>query len=85
MAEMSKKEIRDFLMQGTLTGKLATVKQDGSSHVVPIWFVLDDDDKGANKNNRAAADIVFTTNSTSVKAKNMLRDHRVSICVDVPH
>lgn len=30
MAEMSKKEIRDFLMQGTLTGKLATVKPDGS-------------------------------------------------------
>jgi len=25
MAEMSKKEIRKFLMQGTLTGKLATV------------------------------------------------------------
>ena len=44
---MSKKEIRDFLMQGTLTGKLATVKQDGSSHVVPIWFVLDDN---GNKN-----------------------------------
>jgi PPOX class probable F420-dependent enzyme len=77
MAEMSKKEIRDFLMQGTLTGKLATVKHDGSSHVVPIWFVLDD---GGNKNR--AADIVFTTDSTSVKAKNMLRDHRVSICVD---
>lgn len=33
MAEMSKKEIRDFLMQGTLTGKLATVKPDGSREV----------------------------------------------------
>jgi PPOX class probable F420-dependent enzyme len=82
MAEMSKKEIRNFLMQGTLTGKLATVKQDGSSHVVPIWFVLDDDDNGANTNNRAAADIVFTTNSSTLKAKNILRDQRVSICVD---
>ena len=36
MAEMSKKEIRKFLMQGTFTGKLATVKKDGSSHIVPI-------------------------------------------------
>jgi hypothetical protein len=36
MAEMSKKEIRDFLMQGAFTGKLATVKSDGSSHVVPF-------------------------------------------------
>lgn len=30
-----------FLMKGTFTGKLATVKEDGSSHVVPIWFVLE--------------------------------------------
>jgi hypothetical protein len=41
MAEMSKGEISTFLMQGTFTGKLATVKKDVSSHVVPIWFILD--------------------------------------------
>lgn len=76
MTEMSKDEIRNFLTQGTLTGKLATVKQDGSSHVVPIWFVLD---KGENDIN---SDIIFTTSSTSVKAKNIQRDNRVSICVD---
>lgn len=28
MAEMSKKEIRKFLIQGTLTGKLGTVKKE---------------------------------------------------------
>jgi nitroimidazol reductase NimA-like FMN-containing flavoprotein (pyridoxamine 5'-phosphate oxidase superfamily) len=38
---MSKKEIEKFLMHGTFTAKLATVKKDGSPHVVPIWFVLD--------------------------------------------
>ena len=38
---MSKKEIRQFLMHGTFTAKLATVKKDGSHHVVPIWFMLD--------------------------------------------
>ena len=38
---MSNKEIKKFLMQGTLTGKLGTVKKDGSSHVVPIWFTVD--------------------------------------------
>ena len=76
MTEMSKDEIRNFLTQGTLTGKLATVKQDGSSHVVPIWFVLD---KGENDIN---SDIIFTTSSISVKAKNIQRDNRVSICVD---
>jgi nitroimidazol reductase NimA-like FMN-containing flavoprotein (pyridoxamine 5'-phosphate oxidase superfamily) len=62
MTEMSKAQIGRFLIQGTFTGKLATVKKDGSSHVVPIWFVLDD-------GNRNSADIVFTTNSSSVKAK----------------
>jgi nitroimidazol reductase NimA-like FMN-containing flavoprotein (pyridoxamine 5'-phosphate oxidase superfamily) len=41
MTEMSKKEIEKFLMRGTFTAKLATVKKDGSPHVVPIWFVLD--------------------------------------------
>ena len=41
MTEMSKAETRRFIMQGTFTGKLATVKEDGSSHVVPIWFVMD--------------------------------------------
>ena len=76
MTEMSKKEIRDFLMEGTFTGKLATVKKDGSSHIVPIWFVLDDSDNDNIDN------IVFTTNSMSVKAKNIQYNNRVSICVD---
>jgi PPOX class probable F420-dependent enzyme len=84
MTEMSKAEIGRFLMQGTFTGKLATVKKDGSSHVVPIWFVLD------NRNNNSSSrgggkigrDIILTTGDTSVKAQNIQRDNRVSICVD---
>jgi PPOX class probable F420-dependent enzyme len=77
MTEMSKAEIAGFLMQGTFTGKLATVKKDGSSHVVPIWFVLDNG-KGRTK----VGDIIFTTGETSVKANNIQRDNRVSICID---
>lgn len=77
MTEMSKTEISRFLMQGTFTGKLATVKKDGSSHVVAIWFVLD------NGNTRGkVGNIIFTTGDTSVKANNIQRDNRVSICVD---
>ncbi len=74
MAEMSKKEITKFIMQNTLTGKLATVKKDGSPHVVPIWFILDDIDN--------SDDIIFTTGSTSVKARNIQRNDRVCICID---
>ena len=78
MTEMSKAEIGRFLMQGTFTGKLATVKKDGSSHVVPIWFVLDN----RNSRGRKIGDIILTTGDTSVKAQNIQRDNRVSICID---
>lgn len=55
MTEMSKAETRRFVMQGTFTGKLATVKKDGSSHVVPVWFVMD------NTNSKpGGGDIIFT-------------------------
>ena len=71
MTEMSKAEVPRFLTQGTFTGKLATVKKDGSPHVVPVWFVLDDEDN-----------IIFGTEISSVKGKNILRDPRISICID---
>ena len=74
---MSKAEIVKFLMQGTLTGKIATVKKDGSSHVAPIWFVLD---KGNSKGR--IGNVIFTTGSASVKAENIQRYNRVSVCVD---
>ena len=40
MTEMSKKEIIGFLMQNTFTGN-CYLRKEGGSHVVPIWFVLD--------------------------------------------
>jgi PPOX class probable F420-dependent enzyme len=77
MTEMSKAEIGRFLMKGTFTGKLATVKEDGSAHVVPIWFVLE-----KKKSRDRVGNIIFTTGSTSVKANNIQRDNRISICID---
>ena len=43
MAEMTREEFRRFLSYRTFTGKLATVRKNGSPHVVSIWFVLDED------------------------------------------
>ena len=63
-------ECRNFLLSGTRTGKLATVRTDGRPHVIPVWFELDGDT------------IIFTTWHTSVKATNMRRDARVCLCVD---
>ena len=70
MKKMTSDEARAFLLHGTRTGKLATVRKDGRSHVAPIWFLLDGDD------------LLFNTWHESVKAKNMRRDNRVSFCVD---
>ena len=76
MSEMSRMQIRKFLNKGTFTGKLATVKKDGSSHVVPIWFVLD-----YRNNEDKIGTIFFTTFVRSVKAENIQRDNRISICI----
>jgi PPOX class probable F420-dependent enzyme len=70
MRRMTKAEYKKFLLEGTKTGNIATVKKDGSPHVVPIWFYLDGDE------------LVFTTGEESVKAKNMKRDPRVCVSVD---
>jgi len=77
MSEMSKTQIRRFLNKGTFTGKLATVKKDGSSHVVPIWFVLDYRNNEDNLGN-----IYFTTFIGSVKAENIQRDNRICMSID---
>jgi PPOX class probable F420-dependent enzyme len=85
MTAMSKEEIEKFLMQGTFTGKLATTKKDGSSHVVPIWFVFDSnnsDGRVSEAEKEGYDDIIFTTSSGSAKARNIQRENRVSICVD---
>lgn len=71
MAEkMTEEQWRAFVSQGTRTGKLSTVRADGSPHVAPIWFVLDGDD------------LVFNTAKDSVKGRNLTRDGRVALCVD---
>lgn len=59
-----------LLLERPRTAKLATVRADGRPHVAPIWFDRDGDA------------LVFTTWHASVKARNMRRDPRVSLCVD---
>jgi len=70
MQDMKPEEARAFLSAGTRTGKLATVRADGRPHVAPVWFVLDGES------------LVFMTQASSVKGRNLLRDPRVSLSVD---
>jgi PPOX class probable F420-dependent enzyme len=70
MQEMTAEEYRSFMLDHARTATLATVRADGSPHVAPIWFDLDGDT------------VVFTTGETTLKARNMRRDPRVSLGVD---
>lgn len=73
MKEMDNEQIKNFLRYGTFTAKICTIGKDGSPHVVPVWFLVEED-KGMS--------ILFTTYHKSVKAKYLLTDPRVSLCVD---
>ncbi len=63
-------EQKAFLLHGTRTGKLATVRKDGRPHVAPIWFVLDGDT------------LIFNTGEDTVKGTGVRRDPRIALCVD---
>jgi PPOX class probable F420-dependent enzyme len=67
---MAPEEYRAFMLEGTRTAKLATVRADGRPHLAPVWFLLDGER------------IVFTTWHQTVKAANLRRDPSVSLCVD---
>ena len=52
------------------TAKLGIVGKDGAPHVSPVWIALDGEA------------IIFMTHQNSLKGKAILRDGRVSICLD---
>jgi PPOX class probable F420-dependent enzyme len=68
-AEMTLDARRAFLTEGTRTAVLATTREDGRPHAVPIALVLDDD-------------VLFLTNAETVKGRDLLRDPRVTLVVD---
>lgn len=67
---MDDAERRTFLMEGTRTGKLGTVRADGRPHVAAVWFVLDGDD------------LIFMTGAGTLKGRNLRRDPRATLYVD---
>src|SRR3954454_20070687 len=70
MRRMTEHEWRAFVMDGTRTAKVATAREHGRPHVVPVWFVLD------------GGDVVFTTGASSVKGRALRRDPYACLCVD---
>ena len=71
MASLGDPAVRDFLSQGTRTGKLSWLSASGRPLVAPVWFVVDGDG------------LVFNTNKDTAKGRALARDPRVSLCVDL--
>ena len=71
MTSLSDPRVREFLGEGTRTGKVAFTAADGRALVAPVWFVLDGDD------------LVFNTAARTAKGRALTRDPRVSVCVDL--
>jgi PPOX class probable F420-dependent enzyme len=67
---MTPDETRAFLLAGTRTAALATVRADGRPHVAPVWFTLDGND------------LLFNTGESTIKGANLRRDARVALMVD---
>ena len=57
-------------LEGKYFGKLATVMKDGSPHVTPIWYMVDD------------GKVIVNTTRSRVKYFNIKRDSRVCFLVD---
>jgi PPOX class probable F420-dependent enzyme len=64
-------EVRDFLRQGTRTGKLGYLASDGRPLIAPIWFIVDGDG------------LVFNTGKDTAKGRALARDPRATLCVDL--
>src|SRR3954447_3321808 len=72
---MTDAEGRAFLgIEPPHTGKIAMTRKDGSPHVAPIWYVVDDDS--------AELQLLFNTGADTLKGRILRRDPRVALCVD---
>jgi PPOX class probable F420-dependent enzyme len=69
MPKMSKEDIAAFV-QKPLHGILATVRREGAPQLTPVWYIVDD------------GRILISMIKDSAKHRNILRDPRVSLCID---
>ena len=67
---LTDEELRDFL-DSAHTLQVASIGPDGSPHLAPMWFAVDDE-----------GCIVFTTYRSSQKVRNIERDPRVTLLIE---
>ncbi|MFB7876357.1 MULTISPECIES: PPOX class F420-dependent oxidoreductase [unclassified Nocardia] len=71
MAHLADPKVREFLSQGTRTGKVAFAAADGRPMVTPVWFIVEGDE------------LVFNTGKDTAKGRAFARDPRIAVCVDL--
>ena len=76
---MNREEVMNFLNLGTMTAKVSTATLDGTPHVAPVWFVIDYDPSSSNDEDFT---ISFTTFYKSVKARHLISNPKICLCVD---
>ena len=67
---MNDAEIQEFLGSGARILEVASINKDGTPHLAPMWFTLDD------------GRIVFRSFTKSQKIVNLMRDLRLSVLVE---
>ncbi|HEV2226091.1 MAG TPA: PPOX class F420-dependent oxidoreductase [Nitrososphaerales archaeon] len=60
----------EAFLKGVYFGKIATIRRNGSPHVTPIWYMLDE------------GKLIVNTTTDRVKFRNIKGDPRVSFLVD---
>ena len=76
MHEMPDEERRAFLLEGTRTGKLATIRRDGRPHVVPIWFLHMGADRAEEfgRRNAVEGELLVRIRPTKILARAAIAD-----------
>jgi PPOX class probable F420-dependent enzyme len=69
LVTMSEEEMWTFI-ESQKSIQVATIGRDGSPHLVPLWFAIDD------------GEIILETFSKSQKIKNLERDDRISVLLE---
>ena len=67
---MNEAEIQQFLSSGAKVLQVATLGKDGSPHLAPMWFVMDD------------GKVVFRSFTKSQKIVNLMRDPRITVLAE---
>ena len=67
---MNEAEIQEFLSSGAKVLQVATLGADGSPHLAPMWFVMDD------------GKVVFRSFTKSQKIVNLMRDPRITVLAE---